>query len=661
MSLEFLKNKFADLFYKNKITIVYIKDIKEKRLHVIFSNGKEELINLSALIHFEEKSNPISDINHILVLLKEKQESREKMKDIFNLKELWEVINNEVEELPAKLAVELILGRTPQEDEVAAFIRKILEEGLYFKLKEPNLISVMNSSEVEKILTQREKEFERSKKITEGENFIKALLSGDINLFEEEIKNFWISALKSYVIWEVNTSSGKIVYEALKRLNLTHPYKVFEILVKNGYLSEDENLDLLRTRYPLNFSEKEEEESKKILKIPVYMEKREDLTSLYTFTIDAEETQDFDDALSFEEKENKYILYIHIAEVADYIKPDSPLWEGALERACTLYLPDAIYPMLPFSLSHEKFSLKKGTLRSALTFKIIIDKNYNILSFNPFLSLITVKERFTYNQVDEALQKNSFLQKIYEILMHFKKKREERGAVAVFLPEIQVKVTSDGKIVIKKIEMSPSRTLVAEAMILVNTLSAEFLYKNQIPAIYRSQSKPLEIIQNQKNSLYLKLLQLKFLAKSELSLQPGYHSGLGVDYYTTLTSPIRRFLDLLIQYQLKCFLLEIPFLSEKDLKKILPELIENLQRSLQIQNKRERYFLLKYLKLYLKDEPLRGLVLDIQSKKAKIYLIDFNIIGEIANLEKNLSPGDEIKVKIEKVNPHLDILRLKIV
>lgn len=104
--------------------------------------------------------------------------------------------------------------------------------------------------------------------------------------------------------------------------------------------------------------------------------------------------------------------------------------------------------------------------------------------------------------------------------------------------------------------MTPSRHLIAEAMILVNTLAAEFLYQNQIPTIYRSQPKPLEIIENREENLYSKLLQLKYLAKSELRLSPAYHFGLGLEYYTTLTSPIRRFLDILIQYQLKTFLLK---------------------------------------------------------------------------------------------------------
>jgi len=119
-------------------------------------------------------------------------------------------------------------------------------------------------------------------------------------------------------------------------------------------------------------------------------------------------------------KKDKYILYIHIAEVADFLKPGLALWEGALERACTLYLPDGIYPMLPFSLSHEKFSLKKDQLKPALTFKIIIDKSYNLLSFEPFLSWIKVEERLTYEEVDKLLLKDPFWQKLYEILMYFK-------------------------------------------------------------------------------------------------------------------------------------------------------------------------------------------------------------------------------------------------
>uniref|UniRef100_A0A7C4JRG8 RNB domain-containing ribonuclease n=1 Tax=Thermodesulfobacterium geofontis TaxID=1295609 RepID=A0A7C4JRG8_9BACT len=518
MNLESLKKRFAEIFYKEKIITTYIKDIKEKRLHLVLPSGKEELINFSSLVCFEEKPTPLNDLNQIIALVKEKNERREKIKDRFNLEEIWKILVEEVEDIHVKDAVELLLGRIPTEDEIAGFVRKALEDRTYFRLKGPNLLQIISKEEVERLILQRKKELEKLKKLSEGEEFIKALQLKNIESFPQEIIDFWISALKEYVLWETQTPSGRLAYEVLKRLNIAEPYKVFNLLVEAKIFNEDENLEILKTHYPTSFSEKELKEAELIAKMEIPKEEREDLTHLYTVTVDAEETQDFDDALSFEEKEDKYILYIHIAEVADFLKPGSALWEGALERACTLYLPDGIYPMLPFSLSHEKFSLKKGELKASLTFKISLDKSYNILSFEPFLSLIEVKERLTYEKVDELLTKDPFWQKIYEIFMHFKKKREEKEFYAVFLPEVQVRVRPDGKIVVKKVEMTPSRHLIAEAMILVNTLAAEFLYQNQIPTIYRSQPKPLEIIENREENLYSKLLQLKYLGKIRITV-----------------------------------------------------------------------------------------------------------------------------------------------
>ncbi len=659
MNLEHLKNRFVELFYKDKLTTAYIREVKEKRFHLILPSGKEELINYSSLVYFEEKTSSLNDLNQIIALLKEKNEEREKLKESFNPKEVWEVVVEEIETISVKELVELLLGKVPTENEIAGFLRKVIEERTYFKLKEPNILQVVSKDEVERILLQRKKELERLRKINEGEEFVKALISKNVESFSEEIKNFWFSALREFVLWEDKTPSSKLACKVLKRLNMADSYKIFGLLVSAGIFKEDENLELLKTHYPASFSEKELKEAEEVAKIEVSDEEREDLTDLYTVTVDAEETQDFDDALSFEEKGDKYILYIHIAEVAEFLRPGSSLWESALQRACTLYLPDTIYPMLPFTLSHEKFSLKKGELKPAITFKLTLDKSYNLLSFEPILSVVKVKDRLTYEKVDEILTKDPFWKKLYEIFMHFKRKREERGTFAVFLPEIQIKVSPEGEISIKKIEMTPARQLIAEAMILVNTLSAEFLYKNKIPAIYRSQPKPLEIIENREKSLYLKLLQLKYMAKSEFSLKPAYHSGLGLDYYTTLTSPIRRFLDLLMQYQLKSFLLGKPLLSEETLLKILPELTENLQRATQIQNKRTKYFLLKYFQNYLQNQPLKALILDIQNKKIKAYLMDYNITGDIVGYKGNLKPGDEITVKVERINPHLEILRLK--
>lgn len=168
MNLEFLKNRFAEFFYKGKITTAYIKDVKNKRLHLILPSGKEELINYSALIYFEEKDVPLNDLNQIIAFAKERHEEREKLKDNFNPFEIWEVLVEDVEKISVKDAVELFLGRPADENEIAGFIRKVLEERLYFKLKEPNTLYIVPKNEVERLILQRKKSLKNSKKLMKG-------------------------------------------------------------------------------------------------------------------------------------------------------------------------------------------------------------------------------------------------------------------------------------------------------------------------------------------------------------------------------------------------------------------------------------------------------------------------------------------------------------
>jgi len=659
MDLQSLKGKVVEVFHKGKPTPVFVKDVKDKRLRVVFPSGKEELVNRGSLISYGKKPILTKNLSEILELLKEKNEKREHLKDDFTLEDVWEVVVDETEEIPAEEVCELALGRIPEDDEVAAFLRKVLEDKTYFKLKEPNVLLVNSRKEVSKLLLQKKKELERLKTLAEGESYLKSLEKGEPGIIDEEKRAFWNKLFKDYVLWKEEAPKGKLVSEVLKRCSLRDEWKLFEVLVKNGIFDEDVDLESLRTRFPSEFSEKALAQAEEIVKQGLREEgNRIDLTHLETFTVDAEETQDFDDAISVVKKGDTWEVYVHIAEVAGFVSPGTPLWNEALERASTLYLPERIQPMLPFSLSHEFFSLREGEVKPALTFKILLSENLEVKGFEPLLSLIKVKKRLTYEEVDNLIKEEGFWKELWQLFEGLKKKREDSGAIAVFLPEVTVRVEGD-EIRVEKLEMTPARLLVAEAMILTNGLCAKFLFENQVPAVYRSQPKPMEVIENWNQDLFHKIMQLRYLSKSELSLNPGFHSGLGLEFYTTCTSPIRRFLDLVVQYQLKSFLLNKEPLSREELQKILAELSENLQRALLIQSKRHRYYLLKYLKLYKRNEVLRGLVTAIQSKKAKVYLIDYNLTGDLSFFKGSLSPGQEVQVKIDRVDPRQEVLRLK--
>lgn len=661
MSLENLLYHLVDLFYKDKIIVAFVKDIKGKRLHLLFPTGREELVSAQALVSIgKQKFNP-DNLIFLQNLLKEKQAKREKLKERFDLRELWEVVTEEVEKGLAWDLVELYLARTPDCDEVAAFMRKALEDKLYFALEAPDILKIRKRDEVKVLQLQREKEYERLKLLNEGEMFLLALINGKQSLLSKDREYFWQNVFKEFVLKEGTTEEGRLAEEVLKKHQLNDPLKIVDLLSRACLIEEDWFFELEKLSYPAEFKKEELEEAEKLKTFQVTSSLK-DLTDLFTFTIDAPETEDFDDALSVEERGEILVLYVHIAEVAYYIRPGSSLWAGALERASTLYLPEGVLPMLPFPLSHEKFSLKRREIKPALTFKFEIDSAKQVCSFEIIPSLIQVKERYTYAEVDNLILKGDpFFRRLYTLLIKHKEARYAKGAFAVILPEIQVRVFPNGEINVQKIEMTPSRDLVAEAMILTNYYSAKFMAERGIPVLYRTQKEPFQAIEDRLDSLYHQILQLKFMAKSELSIEPGYHSGLGLPCYTTLTSPIRRFLDLLVQYQLEAYLSGATYLSKEDLLKILPDLQSNLQRANYLQNRRKKYFLLKYLQRYRSQDNLRGILLEVQARKAKVYLPDYNLTGEVLSLKNNLHAGMEVIVKPEKINPLQEVLRLRIV
>lgn len=662
MNLEELKSHFVDLFYKDKLQVAFVREIKGKRLYLFLPSGKEELISHLAIVSVGKEKFTQHNLEVLQGLLKEKQRLREELKDKYDLRELWEVVLGEVEETSTWELVGLYLGREPTDDEVAAFVRKVAEERVYFQIIGIDYLKVRSKEEVARLLQQREREQERLKFLQEAEKFLESLLSHREQNWPEEVKTFWLNTFKDYILFEDTTEKGKLLKEVLQKHHLADPLKVFEILSRNKLLPEDWFFELEKSQFPKDFTEKEQMECEVLLRSEQFPENRCDLTDLEVFTIDAEETEDFDDAISVEFQHKQTILWVHIAGVSTFVKPYSPLWEGALQRASTLYLPEGIIPMFPFPLSHGKFSLRRGEPRVALSFKFILNESGEVLDFHILPSIIKVKQRYTYEEVDSFMQgSDPFWRRLYELLMFHKKRRYAQGAFAIILPEVNVKVKPNGEISVERLEMTPSRDLIAEAMILTNYHSAKFLAEHEIPALYRAQKEPYQIVEGVETSLYHQILQLKFMAKSEITLEPAYHSGLGLSCYTMVTSPIRRFLDLLVQYQIEASIEGKAPLSKEELQKLLPDVQSNLQRAQYLQTKRKRYFLLKYLAQHMTELTLKGIIMEIQGNKAKIYLPEYNLTGELLGLTRDYYSGQEIMVALEKVNPLQEVLRLRLI
>ncbi|NPA49357.1 MAG: RNB domain-containing ribonuclease [Thermodesulfobacteria bacterium] len=651
-----LSGHLIEFAEQGRIQTAYCLGQKDRRLRVLLLSGREELLPRTRILHISKRAYRASHRQEQLEILKEAHERRERLKEEIALEDLWELVVDEAEEMSPEELAEIYFGSGVDDDHVAALIRAVLEDRLYFRFREGQIL-VHSREEVARLKEARRKEAERLARREEGAAWLSALLSQKDYPVKDSVREYWLTALKEYLLFGEEARNARETKDLLKRVGADRPSKIFEILVHEGIFSPDENLELLRFDIKEEFPEAVEKEAEELVKKGFSREGREDLTHLSPVTIDGPETKDFDDALHFEERDGKLLVGIHIADVSTFVPPESRLFQEALSRGATIYLPDRIIPMLPRVICEEAASLKEGVERPALSFLVELSPSGEILSFRIVRSVIKVARRLVYDEADELLQGE--LSPLYRLAEKLFERRLAAGALPVYLPEIMLRV-EDGRIRLERIEITGSRFLVSEFMILANYLAARFLKENQVPAIYRSQPKPKErLISGGEQDIYLNFLQLRQMSRGEMLLTPEFHHGLGLPCYTTVTSPIRRAVDLIVEHQLCHFLATgSPRFSQEELESFLRELSRSLEVVSTVKNRSYRYWLLKYLREYARQQPLESLVVDIHQRKAKVLLLDYMITVDVPLPPSlRLEPGSRLKIVLKSINPREDTIR----
>ena len=231
--------------------------------------------------------------------------------------------------------------------------------------------------------------------------------------------------------------------------------------------------------------------------------KRLDLRDKLIFTIDGDDAKDFDDAVSLEPLENgHYLLGVHIADVSHYVTPDSPLDAEAFRRGTSVYFPGHVVPMLPFALSNGICSLNPNVDRLAFSALMEVDKSGRRYGAKFAKSIIRSKARMTYNKVNKILAGDKGLREEYAFLVEtaekmnvlahaLYKRRIERGALELDIPEAEIRVDENGKPVeICFRERGESEKLIEEFMLQANEAVAEFMCKREHPTVYRVHENP---------------------------------------------------------------------------------------------------------------------------------------------------------------------------
>jgi ribonuclease R len=313
-------------------------------------------------------------------------------------------------------------------------------------------------------------------------------------------------------------------------------------------------------------------------------EAREDLRGEFIVTIDPDDARDFDDAIHVQKIGSGWRLGVHIADVAAYVEPNSPLDREARRRGNSVYLPDRVIPMLPERLSNGVCSLNPGVDRLARSVFIHFDKHGTAKSARFARSVIRSAHRLTYKQAYAILtaapsdQLSERLHLAWELAALLRQRRFEHGALDLDFPEVKVWVDKEGHPVkLERVENDKSHQLIEEFMLVANEAVARELKKRAIPTIYRVHENPdpeklaeyrefvlgfnykvgdvthraelqrlLASIRGKPEEQALKVALLKSLKRARYSPQPLGHYGLAKANYLHFTSPIRRYADLVV-------------------------------------------------------------------------------------------------------------------
>ena len=376
------------------------------------------------------------------------------------------------------------------------------------------------------------------------------------------------------------------------------------------------------------------------------------------FSIDDEETREIDDALSCRRDGEDFIVGVYIADPACYVSKDDPLDEVAAERPLSLYLPTTTVKMFPDHVSCDLASLRQGVPRPALAFSLRMTGEGEILDWELSSAVITVNRRLTYIEANDIIEKGTDelaqpLQDLLKIADESRKFREEDGAVVLNRPELRVRVSKDGEITVSSEDQeSPSHRLVAEFMVLANHVAAKFALRNEIPVIYNVQDPPSsEVHSVHKYEPYYFDQQVRKMKRTRLSTYPQPHFGLGLDLYIKISSPLRRYGDLVMHRQLaaKCAGRPLPY-TQEELFVVLDNVERNASQNKALEREADKYWLLEYLRRNCIGLQTYATVMKVEGSVVLAEL-DYYCERGVVMTRDRPSPGEHIKVTIKDVIP----------
>ena len=396
-------------------------------------------------------------------------------------------------------------------------------------------------------------------------------------------------------------------------------------------------------------------------------EHRHDLTTQACVTIDDAETNDIDDAIALERRQDgSERLWIHIADPGRLIPEGSPLDLEARRRGSSLYLSRGNLPMFPLELSTGPFSLRTGRRNAAWSTWVDLDQHGDISDFGILRSWVTPRYRLTYEDADELIDfappEEADLSDLHQLLERRRRWRTDQGALQMDLPEGRIRCR-DGELSVQVTEPGASRTMVAEAMILAGAVAARFGSTHNLALPYRSQlpadlPSANELEQLPDGAVRFAAIK-RCLSRGLMGTQPSPHFSLGLNAYAQATSPIRRYGDLVVQRQIAAVINAETPLSEESMQELIDSFDSAVREGLTISREDQRHWQQVWFEHHQSHQwPVDFLRWLRPQDRLGLVRLDDLAMDVAAECPAGSVPGDGLVLKVDQVDSQCDQLRL---
>ncbi len=549
------------------------------------------------------------------------------------IEEAWELLQGET--VPLAELADLIYGEeTPA---TVWFAWQALQENLYFS-GTAEAVSARPEDEVAETLQKRRAKEEEA---ASWQAYLERVKSGAVE--PEDFEHLREVERLAY--------GQAVTNRTLKELGIElRPEKAHRLLLQLGVW--DETVNPYPAREGCALVEPE-------LDVPALAdEEREDLTALASYAIDDDNCSDPDDAISLDGDS----IWVHVADAAALISPDSELDVEARARGANLYLPETVIHMLPEAVT-DALGLGLTERSPALSFKITCDDAGRPRCEKMVPSWVAV-QRLSYAEADARMDEPPFAD-LLTLTEKYRARRVANGATVIDLPEVKLSASVEGDLYnlmgghelglrdapgysvnVKDLPRLKSRDMVTDAMLMAGEAAALFLVEHQIPAPFASQPPPDE--PSTPETMAEKFVYRKKFKRSGLFLEPGLHAGLGIEMYTRVTSPLRRYSDLLVHQQLRAWLRGGELIGESDMLSRTAQADVGGGNTARAERSSNRHWTLLHMKQH-PDKIYRGVLVDKRDDRGTVLIPELAIDAKLRRIEKE--PLDrEIFVQLTRVD-----------